>query len=217
MKTNFFLSIVLLSLLITSCSNDDDYFGSGNTISENRNVNSFTKLSSEGTFIINIYQGPTQSVEVIADENIMSRVKTSVLNNELRVYLSDGKYSNVTLEANITVTNLSGLKNSGSGDINVYELNSLGNIDIDNLGNGSIIIDGHVSDLNIRNEGSGDIMAFDFFVKNCSIDIEGSGSVEINCSDNLDVDIEGSGNVFYKGNPAIDTNISGSGLVINSN
>ena len=60
-------------------------------------------------------------------------------------------------------------------------------------------------------------MAFDFLVNDCNIEIEGSGDVEVSCSDNLNVEIDGSANVYYKGTPTIDTDIRGSGYVIQSN
>jgi len=217
MKTNLLLPILLLAILISSCTKDDDYIGSGSTITETRDVSSFTKVKSEGTFIVNIYQGTEQSVEVTADDNIMNKVRTTVSNNELKLYLSDGNYTDVTLEVNITVPNLNGLKNSGIGDITVFDVSYTDNFNIDNSGSGDITIKGQVSELDIRNEGSGIIYADQLISTNCKIKILGSGNCEVFCTNNLDVDIEGSGNVYFKGNPSINTNISGSGSVIDSN
>lgn len=217
MKTLFYITITFIALILTSCSKDDNYVGSGNMVSEYRNVDSFTKVSSESTFKINIHQGTTQSVEVIADDNIMNKVRTVVSNNELKIYLSEGNYKDITIEVNITMPNLNGLKNIGSGNITVFDLISEGNIDIDNSGSGDISIAGQINTMNIRNEGSGSINGFQFMSTNCDIEIIGSGNCEVYCTNNLDVDIEGGGNVYYKGNPLINSSISGSGSIIDSN
>ena len=218
MKNLVILPVVLLLTLISSCSRDTIY-GSGDMVSEFRDVDYFTKLSSEGVFDVNITQGTSQSIEIIANDNIIHKVKTRVVNNELKLYLDSDNdtYRDIILQANIVVTRLNGLKNSGTGNIYAYNIEEEGSFSIGNSGTADITAEGSASSLNAKNEGSGEIFGFDFFVEDCSIDIEGSGSVEISCSENLDVDIEGSGNVYYKGNPTIDTTISGSGSVLNEN
>ena len=85
-KVIFTLSLTVL-LLASSCSKDDEFFGSDIIISEFRNVADFNRIYSEGTFTINILQGPEQSVEVITSDNIMHRLETSVSNNKLKIYL----------------------------------------------------------------------------------------------------------------------------------
>ncbi|WP_223033361.1 head GIN domain-containing protein [Hanstruepera marina] len=219
MKSLLMLPILILLVCTTSCSNDDDtLFGSGNLTTETRAVDTFTKIDSEGVFEVTVSQGTTQSVEITADDNIIGQVRTSTSNNELRLRLNENyDYRNITVRVNITVNNLNGLTNSGVGDMYIHNIDNNGAFSIDNEGTGNIEIDGVSTGLTIRNQGSGDISGFDFLVNDCTIDIEGSGDVKINCSDNLDVDIEGSGNVYFKGTPTINTNITGSGSVINAN
>ena len=219
MKNLMMLPVLMLLVCITSCSDDDDtIFGSGNLTTEIRTVDLFTKISSESVFEVTVTQGTPQSVEIIADNNIVNYVKTEVSGNELRLYLEDDyNYRDIALKANIVVGSLNGLKNYGAGDLHVHNIDNSGAFSIENEGSGDIEIDGVSTSLSIKNTGSGDILGFDFLVEDCTIDIEGAGDVKISCSDNLDVDIEGSGNVYYKGNPTINTNISGSGTVINEN
>lgn len=208
--------IAIIAITLASCSKDD-YTGSGNTISEFREVNSFTKISSEGTFVVNITQGPTQSLEIIADDNIINRVKTIVSNDQLKIYLEDGNYKNTYLEANITLPNLKNIKNEGTGDITVFDFQSEGTMEIENIGSGNITIAGYTDNLNIKNEGSGTINGAELMAANVEVHIEGSGDCEVYCTENLNVNIEGSGNLYYKGSPTIIMDISGSGQVIPMN
>ena len=211
------LIYMTLALLIFSCSKET-LNGSGTLVSESRNVEYFNKVSSEGIFEVTITQGTQQSVEVTADNNIISHLRTRVVNNELRLYLdNDNNYSNLTVQIDLVVTSLNGLKNSGIGNIYATNIDEDGSFSIYNNGTGSINIEGASSSLDIVNEGSGYIFGFDFMVNDCTIEIEGSGDVEVNCSNSLDVLIEGSGNVYYKDFPTINASITGSGEVINDN
>jgi len=208
--------IAIIAITLASCSKDD-YTGSGNTVSEFRDVHLFTKINSEGTFVVNITQGPTQSLEIIANDNIIGRVKTTVSDGRLKIYLEDGNYKNTYLEANITMADLNGIKNEGTGDITVFELQSAGTMEIENIGTGNIAIAGYTDNLTIVKEGSGTINCAEFMAANIDLRIDGSGDSEVYCTESLNVNIEGSGNVYYKGSPSVTIDISGSGQVIPMN
>ncbi len=214
------LVILLFGLtLISSCTDDDNdrIIGSGNPTSELRDVPNFTKVSSEGVFEVNIVQGETQSVEVTADDNVMRRVKTKVVNNELRLYLDGDSFSNISIGAKITVPQLNGLNNSGIGNINAQNIDVANSITVLNSGTAKITISGSAESLSVFNEGSGSFLGFDFIVDAVTANNSGSGSIEVFCDENLDATISGSGIVFYKGDPTVNVSISGSGQVVNDN
>ena len=218
MKRLFALSYLALLTLFVSCDSDDTINGSGNLITESRDLEPFSKISSEGIFEVKVNQGQVQSVQIRADDNVMDLVKTRVVNNELQLYLEEGfSYTGITLEATITATSLNGLFNAGAGNMAITGVNDDGSFNIENFGSGNISVGGSATDFTIKNEGSGNILAFDFVVENCSLNLEGSGSAEVHCTESLDVTIEGSGNVYYKGNPTVNTQISGSGSVVDAN
>ena len=216
MKKLFLIPIILVAVLM-SCS-DDTIFGSGNLTSEIREVDYFSKVKSDGVFEITITQGATQSVEITGDNNIMNRIKTKVVNSELRLYLDDdNNYRDITLRVDIVVNRLNGIKNSGVGDIYAYNIDESGNFNVFNSGTANIFIEGEAQSLDIKNEGSGAFMGFNFEVNDGDLENIGSGDIEVNCTEELDVKIKGSGNVYYMGNPILDVSISGSGNVIQSN
>lgn len=217
MKYLVILPIILLLILSSSCTKDS-IIESGEITSELRSVTSFTKLSSEGIFEVTITQGNTQSVEIIAHENIFPYIKSMVVNNELRLYLDDDyNYGNVTLMANITVPNIYSVRNSGAGNISILNIDNDENFNVENSGSGEISIEGTAQGLSIRNEGSGNFNGFLFTVPNCSINTIGSGDSKVNCTGNLNIRIEGSGDVYFLGTPIIAADISGSGEVVNAN
>lgn len=217
MKNLLIIPIALVLTLLSSCTKEP-INGSGYLSSENRNVANFTKVSSDGVFEVTITQGTIQSVEIIADNNIINKVITNVVDSELRLYLDDDyNYTGINLQVNIVVPSINGIKNSGVGTVSIFDIDTQDNFDINNSGSGNINMEGSAKSLTLKNEGSGRINGFQFAVDNCNVNIIGSGDCKINCTNNLYVRIEGSGNVYYKGNPTIDVDISGSGQVVNDN
>ena len=94
-KTKYYTNLrvasqfLVIFMLFISCDTDETINGSGNLITETRGATPFTKVSSEGVFEVTINQGATQSVEITADDNVIGRVKTRVVNDELQLYLDD--------------------------------------------------------------------------------------------------------------------------------
>jgi hypothetical protein len=217
MKNLVILPVVFLLILISSCSRDT-INGSGDLTSEFRTVAAFSKVDSEGVFDVTITQGASQSIEVIADDNIINEVITSVVNNELKLYLDDDyNYRGISLQVNIVVPSISSVKNSGVGNISIFDVENDDNFNISNSGTGNISIEGMGNSLTIINEGDGDIETFQFTINTCNVRIIGSGDCKINCAETLNVNIEGSGDVYYTGTPSIEADISGSGKIVNSN
>ncbi|WP_027136434.1 head GIN domain-containing protein [Gaetbulibacter saemankumensis] len=206
-----------LLFIMNSCSKDDILVGSGRLTSEIRMVDPFNQIYSEGVFDILISQGDVQSVEIIADDNIMHYVKTEVFDDEIKLSLKENNYRDIHVRAIITVLSLNSIKNSGVGNINVENLNIDSGMFILNSGTANIDISGTSDNLSIRNEGSGDINALEFQVNESSLEIIGSGDCKVNTANYLYVNIEGSGDVYYKGSPEIESQILGSGKIIKVN
>lgn len=215
-SSTFFLGIVSV-LFLASCTDDDKINGSGNLVNETREVNEFTRVSSEGVFEVNITEDESQLVEVTADDNVMQYVKTTVSSNQLSLYLKDGNYGNITLKSDIKVADLNGISNSGTGNIKAYNVDEEADFNVLNSGTANITIQGESDGLEIMNEGTGDFKGFDFEVNSCQVENIGSGDIQVNCKESLDIKITGSGNVYYKGHPSINVDISGSGKVIDAN
>lgn len=212
------LIIVLLSLIFAfgGCT-EESIMGSGVTVTEIRNVDAFDKIASEGIFQVFFSQAEEQSVKIVADNNVIHRVRTEVTNGRLKLFLADGHYNKVNLQAHIKVRDLKEIENSGAGDMYIENISRSGTFKTSNSGSGNIYLDGNCNFLDIKNEGSGNTLAFDMTAESCKINLEGSGDVKVTCTSDLRINIEGSGNVYYKGYPSIHSNISGSGRVISKN
>ena len=206
----------VLLFFVLGCSKDT-IVGSGNLVSQEREVSSFDRINNNGIINIELNQGDSQFVEITADDNVIDRVRTEVVNGELLVYLDGDSFRDIRINAVITTNSIKGIRNIGTGDVSAS--NILGNEDFTlyNSGTGTITLEGSANSLDVYNEGSGDIKAFEFPVDVAEVQLIGSGNCEVHCTDSMNVFIDGSGNVYYKGQPGIQVSIEGSGKVIDSN
>ena len=211
--------------------------GSGNVISESKQVSEFNKIRLEGQGKVVLTQGNQSSLEVTTDDNILPSIETEVKNGKLIISHEKGKNLRPTkLNYIITVKDLEGVSISGSGDINgndefysdsfYADIAGSGNISIkvsanrlesSISGSGSIYLSGSTNSYDASITGSGDVDAFDLRARDSSVVITGSGNCRLSVSDKLRAKITGSGDILYKGRPQISQSITGSGKVKDRN
>lgn len=239
MKTNLILTLAAASTLTLNACKDEGWpciRAKGDVVRETRLVEDFDRIEMNLSGNVFLYQDPeitTPVVEVETNENIMERIETDVKSGILVIKDERCIKHLKTLNIYVTVPDLESVYLNGSGDIitqhqftldNVeMSINGSGNIRFnveaeevkaDINGSGDIILNGTTTDLNIGVNGSGDIKAYDMSSVNCYIDINGSGSCEVNVSQRLHVEITGSGDVHYDGTPTeVIVNNQGSGSV----
>ena len=231
MKKNLLL-IIISSVLILSACFFDTIKGSGNIITEERELAPFDEISLRVSGNVIITQGENQSVEISTDDNIMSIITTEVKNGKLVICSRGNIFRYSKLEIDIIIPEIQGLYVSGSGHIRGNEEILCNDIDIKvsgsgkvNLtlsaedintnisGSGKINLNGKAEELKVKISGSGDLNSEDLACEDASVRVSGSGDCRINATEDLDASISGSGNVYYKGNPDISTKVSGSGSV----
>jgi hypothetical protein len=81
-------------------------------------------------------------------------------------------------------------------------------------GNGVISCTGNTTLASIEISGNGKINLQVMKLKNCTVNITGTGIANINVSGKLDIFIPGSGTVYYTGSPLVQTSVTGNGHVI---
>jgi len=228
-----FLGLAVIVLTITGCIiviNGKSVQGSGNIITQEREVSEFSKVHLKGSGKVFLTPGEKQSLEIKTDDNIMPLIETDVSGNKLTISHGNHHLRPTSFEVYITLENLEGVRISGSGDIIgkgrfvtdtlVTEISGSGDMDLEVetglletkiSGSGSIHLSGKAEDYTVSISGSGKINAFDVDAKHVSVKISGSGDCRVSTSESLDAKISGSGDVYYRGRPQINAKISGSG------
>ena len=238
MKTK--ILALLLIMIFTSCSLDDVVYGSGNLIEQQVTISSFDKIEIISSAAVNLTQANTQSVVLIADDNIINDISTEVRNNTLIIkykydninYRHTSTTLNITLPAinNINVTgssrfaisnfnDLSNLtvKNTGSMDMLFSNFTNLNEFHLKNTGSLKFRANGTIQKFFISNSGSQKISCFDFITNKCTISNSGSGRIEVFCNDSLNITNTGSIDIYYKGHPSLIIHDTGSGHIENAN
>ena len=209
--------------------------GSGNIVSEQRNILTAAKIKLAGSYDVELTKGSSTSLKVETDDNLMSHIVTENEGDWLVIKSRDHERLIATnsIKIYITTDELEAVELAGSGNIigkdkfnssNKLELHIAGSGNMDLLinapkvkaeiaGSGNITIAGETKDEEIRIAGHGDYKAENLKAENAQIHIAGSGNVKVFADNTLDINIAGSGSVFYKGNPKVSQHIAGSGEI----
>lgn len=207
MRTRSVIGPLMGLLLLSSCT-----FGSGEVISEQRDVSGFERieLATSGDVVVQVTG--TESVQIEAEENILPLLTTDVVDGTL-VLGSERSFSTSRgIDYTITAATLQGVSITGSGDIEVTAVDGgtfFATID----GSGTIEASGRCETLAVEVGGSG---TFDGAELRCPVgtaSISGSGDALVDVTDVLDATVSGSGTIEYLGDPEVRTDISGSGDV----
>ena len=123
--THLLAALILTTLVISACglpsflSGGSTMRGSGNVISEDRNVSGFNKVSVSGSGNLHIVQGDEESLTIEAEDNILPLITAKVSENTLKIGFKPGTSISTTksIEFYLKVKDLDSISASGSGNI----------------------------------------------------------------------------------------------------
>jgi hypothetical protein len=231
------ISLVLLlvvTIFAVSACDAVNVTGSGDMITETRQVNNFDNIDLSGQGKVIVTQSGSESLSIETDDNVMEHLKIEVEGGTLKIGFDEGLriIDPTQLTFYVGVDNLTGLNLSGSGDIQAETLETSrlelkvsgsGNVSVADLqasevaaeisGSGEIHLDGDVPDQDVDISGSGKYLAGDLCSASVSVSVSGSGNATVCATEKLSADVSGSGSIDYYGRPVVDISESGSGDV----
>ena len=204
--------MLLAAILCGSCIRPG-VEGSGNVITESREVSDFNEIVLGGTGRVVVDVTGTESLTIEAEDNIMPFLETRVSNGRLRLETNRSISPTVEIVYTITAETLDGLVISGSGVVEAEAVDST-DFRVDISGSGDVVVEGTLSGLlSVSISGSGEFDGESLTAPEGQVDVSGSGNAVVNVTDDLDVSVSGSGEVQYLGEPNVDSSVSGSGTV----
>jgi len=234
-----FIGFLIIGLIsITACGSNtiwnsrDVITGSGNVITESREVSGFNGISHTGIGRVIITQGDTESLTIQADDNLMEYITSEVKNDTLELGFDENVRFDSTSSITFTVgaIGIAEIGTTGTGSIELDELGTknlhilktgTGSISIGSLtatdlvvnadGTGKIEIAGTVVNQELDLKGTGNYDAPDLESQTADVGVTGTGSVVLWVLDSLDVEIVGISKVSYYGNPNVTQSITGTG------
>jgi len=208
--------------------------GSGNIVTEERDVSGFDGVHLSGIGDLIISQGDEESLVIEADDNVIPLIEAFVSGGELTIQFKRG-YSfvpNTSMKFYLTVKELEKISLSGAGRIIAesldtddleFEISGAGDIDFDGIsaeevevylsGAGDISLSGEVDRQDINLSGVGNYDGGDLESRICDVTVTGAGSATVNVSEELDANISGVGDINYIGSPSVEQEISGLGEI----
>jgi hypothetical protein len=238
MKARILLCVALGSSLILGCSlvpNVGDVFseisseisstGLGNVNTEEFDLSGFDKVEVSSAFDVEIRQAEAFSVVVRVDDSVKPYLDVVQQGSSLRIGLkplSPATVIAVTLEAEVTMPELTGLELSGAADVSVTDFKSkeplyveasgasslrgdieAGGVRFDVSGASDVRLSGSGDDLIMGVSGASSADLADFPVADANIEVSGASSAAVNVSGRLDAEASGASRVRYRGSPTL--------------
>jgi len=175
-------------------------------------------------------QGGSESVRIEAPQDIIPYITTEMVDGELQIELKQVRFISIhSINCYVSVKDLNVIKVSSSASVICENLKTENlSVEMASSSKGSLTVDVTSLDLKIASSAnltisgqadsqtiivnsSGKLDASDLISKDCKIEVNSSGSANINVSENLDAKVHSSGTLNYKGNPKVNSDIASSG------
>ena len=227
MKKYIWLPLIVLLAFQLACvvSLPSSKTGSGNIVTIEEAYSDFEALDISHAFSVEVVQGDTYRVIVHVDDNFADDLEIVQQGAVLRIGLKPefrGGLTSATLEAEVTMPELSGIEVSGASQAEVsgFASNSpfsgevsgasvlrgeieAGDTHLDVSGAGSAELSGHGDGLTIDVSGGSSVDLANYPVTDVIIDASGASSVTVNVSGTLSVSASGASSVKYLGDPTL--------------
>lgn len=212
MKTKITLIISLVAFIVSGCG-FWGVRGNGRVKDQSRNIMEFDKIDAGGAFTLKVKVGPSPSLKITAEENLISYIRTNVKGNTLVIDTKKNISPRKEIYIEITTPSLKSVDASGANNITVYGING-SDFEVDVSGAGSVNLSGEVDRFRADLSGAGSINAKDLKAKDVRVSVSGAASADVYAKDYLDASVSGVGSISYYGDPAkTRTDVSGVGSI----
>jgi hypothetical protein len=197
--------------------------GSGNVVTRTEDVSAFDKVDVSHGFEVDIGQGEAYGVVVRIDDNLLDRLVLEKRGSSLRIGLTTGRtVREATLEADVTMPELTGLNLSSASHIAITGFKSTKNLDVEmssasrlrgdiEAGDArfrassasNVSLRGSADDVSVDATSGSTVNLADFAVADANITAASASEVTVNASGRLDADASSASHVYYLGSPTL--------------
>ena len=236
MRTYLVAALLVLTVGLDGCVNYSGWRavnGSGNVVTEDRQVSGFDQVSVSGAGELTLTQGDEESLKIETDDNLLPLIESKVHNGVLSIGPREGnlrptegihyqlhlkKLSDLQLsgavraEADSIKMDRLGLGISGAAKVSVAHLDTQA-LSTQISGAGSASATGRAERQVIRITGAGNHHALDLKCAQAEAHVSGAGHAFLWVTESLTAHVSGSGGVEYRGDPRVESHVSGAGRV----
>jgi hypothetical protein len=201
-------------------SHGPNYWGrnaAGARTTDTRDLTGFDSVVLQGTATLDIKIGPTASVSLEGDDNVLQATRASVHGDTLFIQRRDRHWfwtgDNGRLTAHITVPSLDKLDLRGTSNVSITG-QSQSNSRITISGTGHVTGEGSLNSVTLVINGTGDADLASMPVQAATVVVNGAGHVSLDVHDSLSATVNGAGDVVYSGEPPhVTSSVHGVGSV----
>jgi hypothetical protein len=214
------LTICCIMFLVLACGGSDGsrsvfsdpIIGSGDIVTQVRSEDSFHSVDLMAHAEVYLVEGGAQNVRIVADDNIIDHVMTTVSAGVL-IINADATYDSAHgVKIYLDMTDVRSLQLTGVGIIDATNIDSSDNVRATLTGVGTISLSGVADTFDGTNAGVGTINAENLTTRRNTIVLSGIGDCRVTFTEQLNVTISGLGDVYYAGDPAnVNATITGTG------
>lgn len=175
--------------------------GSGNVVTETRDLSGFDSVEAGGVFQIEITSGKDFRVEVEADDNLLPLIRTEVDGDRLVISTEKRISSKNGLKVRVFMPVVNAIETSGAANVTAADLKG-SSITLSASGASKIAAAGQADEITVELSGASKLNASELKVTNATIDSSGASSADVNVSGDLVSDLSGASRVAYSGSPA---------------
>lgn len=196
--------------------------GSGNVVEEKRQLSNFNYINVEDGIDVYLTSDTRTTVNVAADDNLISRIITEVKGKVLHVSMNGSYRKAEKLEVHISLPQLDGIEASGGSDVYSTNRFNLGEIKIrlsggsdlnleiaadkvycDLSGGAGAQLRGTAGYLAAETSGGSDLKAKSLETKKCKLLASGGSDAHVWVVEELEMEASGASDIYYQGRPNI--------------
>lgn len=224
MKIYSLTSLLSIIVLLSGCmiNIQDSITGNGNVVKQSRDVSEFNKIKVGSGIDVILTQGNKYTLEVEADENLQSWIRTEISGNELHIFTDKNIRFAKTKKVYVTCQTLERIDISSAGDVIGVtpfktdkldiEMSSAGDLKFEVYANeieisitsaGNANLKGKTNQLKADLSSAGDLNAFDLEAKTVDVSVSSAGNARVYVTEEASFRSSSAGDIDYRGEPKI--------------
>ena len=174
--------------------------GSGNVVTENRDIRDFKGIDVSGVFQVEITAQKDFDIEIQADDNLLPLIRTEVRNGVLHLETEGSLSCDNGLNVRISAPDINQIDASGASKVYLTDLRS-SELRVDTSGASKINLSGETAQLFVEVSGASSVDAENLKADMADVNSSGASRVSTFAVNDLRAHASGASKVVYTGSP----------------
>ena len=176
--------------------------GSGNVVTEIRDITGFRGVNVSGVFHVEVTARKDFAVEVEADDNLVALVKTEVRGGVLHIETERHVSTENGLRIRISAPDIENIDASGVAKVTLTNVKNR-ELRVDTSGASKLYLNGETGRLSVEGSGASFVDAENLKAEAANVNASGASRVVVFATGELRSDASGASRIVYSGSPTI--------------